>query len=291
VRYRFIREQHDWHSVKMLYRVMKVSRGGYYEWLKRPPCARQREDQRLLKKIEKLHYECREAYGAIRLSNELEKLGERCSRHRVARLKREKSLWTKRRRRFVLTTKADPGHARYPNVLARQFAAPKVNRIWVGDVTSVWTLEGWLYLAVLLDLHSRRIVGWSMGAACGDELTLAALQSALELRMPEPGLLHHTDRGAHYTSIRYQEQLRARGVVCSMSRIANCLDNAVAESFFSTLKNELTLHERFKTRAEARTAIFDFIEMFYNSVRQHSYLDGLSPTEYEKVTASLTTCP
>jgi putative transposase len=291
VRYRFIREQHDWHSVKTLCRVMKVSRGGYYDWLKREPCARQREDQRLLKKIEKLHYAFKEAYGAIRLSGELEKIGERCSRHRVARLKRSISLWTKRRRRFVVTTKADPGHVRYPNILARQFEAPAADRVWVGDVTSVWTLEGWLYLAILLDLHSRRIVGWSMGGACGDELTLAALRMALERRQPTPGLLHHTDRGAHYTSERYQSELRNHGVICSMSRIANCLDNAAAESFFSTLKNELTLHERYRTRADARTAIFEFIEMFYNPVRQHSYLDGLSPAQFEAVTHGLTTCP
>jgi putative transposase len=291
VRYRFIREQHDWHSVKVLCRTMKVSRGGYYDWLKRQPCARKREDDRLVKKIETLHYQFREAYGAIRLSGALEAMGERCSRHRVARLKRIKALWTKRRRRFVLTTKADPGHVRYPNVLARQFNAPAANRVWVGDVTSVWTLEGWLYLAVVLDLHSRRVIGWSMGPACGDELTLAALQTALEWRRPKPGLLHHSDRGSHYTSDRYQTQLRAYAVVCSMSCIANCLDNAAAESFFSTLKNELTLHERFKTRAEARTAIFDFIEMFYNPVRQHSYLDGPSPTQFESIIARLTTCP
>jgi putative transposase len=270
---------------------MKVSRGGYYDWLKRQPSERQREDDRLGKKIEQLHYQFREAYGAIRLSGELQVRGELCSRHRVARLKRARALWTKRRRRFVLTTKANPGHVRYPNLLARQFAAPAANRVWVGDVTSVWTLEGWLYLAVLLDLHSRRVIGWSMGSACGDELTLAALQMALDLRKPRPGLLHHTDRGAHYTSDRYQAQLRGHGVICSMSRIANCLDNAVAESFFSTLKNELTLHERFKTRAEARASIFEFIEMFYNPVRQHSYLDGISPTEFEKVTARLSTCP
>lgn len=291
MRYRFIREQHDWHSVKTLCRVMKVSRGGYYDWLKRQPSERQREDDRLGKKIEQLHYQFREAYGAIRLSDELQARGERCSRHRVARLKRARALWTKRRRRFVVTTKANPGHVRYPNLLARQFAAPTANQVWVGDVTSVWTLEGWLYLAVLLDLHSRRVIGWSMGAACGDELTLAALQMALDLRKPRPGLLHHTDRGAHYTSDRYQAQLRGHGVICSMSRVANCLDNAAAESFFSTLKNELTLHERFKTRAEARATIFEFIEMFYNPVRQHSYLDGMSPIQFEKVTARLTTCP
>jgi putative transposase len=145
----------------------------------------------------------------------------------------------------------------------------------------VWTFEGWLYLAIVLDLYSRRIIGWSMGPTCKDELTIAALQMAIEARLPQQDLLHHSDRGAHYTSAAYQQLLAQHGICCSMSRIANCLDNAVAESFFSTLKNEQTLHERYRTRAQARTAIFEFIELFYNPVRQHSYLHGMSPMQFE----------
>lgn len=290
MRYAFIKEQHDWHSVKNLCRWLQVSRGGYYQWLKRPPSARVLEDRRLWPKVAQMHYQCREAYGARRLCGELRTVGETCGKHRIARLKRENQLWTKRHCRFVVTTKADPGHVRYPNLLDRNFKVDAPNRVWVTDVTNVWTLEGWLYLAVVVDLYSRRLVGWSMGSNCKDDLTVAALQMAIELRRPTRGLLHHSDRGAHYTSDRYQGILARQGILCSMSRIANCLDNAVAESFFSTLKNELTLHERYATRSEARASIFDYLEMFYNPVRQHSYLNGASPIEFEKAKARLTTC-
>jgi transposase InsO family protein len=261
---------------------MKVSRSGYYDWLGRSPSARAIEDGKLWPRIERMHHACREAYGSKRLRNELRKVGVRCSKHRIARLKRANRLWTKRHRRFVFTSKADPTHARYPNILNRQFTTEAANRVWVGDVTSVWTFEGWLYLAVILDLYSRRIIGWSMGSNCREELTIAALRMAIESRKPAAGLLHHTDRGAHYTSAKYQSVLSAHSMCCSMSRIANCRDNAVAESFFSTLKNEQTLHERYHTRAEARAAIFEFIELFYNPVRQHSHLNGLSPMQFER---------
>lgn len=290
MRYAFIKEQHDWHSVKNLCRWLQVSRGGYYQWLKRPLSARATEDQRLWPKIFHLHYLYREAYGAKRLGRALRATGEVCGKHRIARLKQANQLWTKRRRRFVFTSKAAAGHERYPNVLHRNFTTTAPNRVWVTDVTSVWTFEGWLYLAAVIDLYSRRLIGWSMAAHCKDELTVAALQMAIDLRKPKSGLLHHSDRGAHYTSDRYQAKLKEYGMTCSMSRIANCLDNAVAESFFSTLKNELTLHERFVNRSTARAAIFDFLEMFYNPVRQHSTLNGLSPIQFEKATARLITC-
>lgn len=291
MRYRFIREHIPQHSIAALCRAMKVSRSGYYDWVRRPPSARQIEDGKLWPKIERMHYRCREAYGAARLRDELLKVGVRCSKHRITRLKRENQLWTKRHRRFVFTSKADPMQARYPNLLNRRFTSDIANWVWVGDVTSVWTFEGWLYLAVILDLHSRRVIGWSMGSNCREELTIAALQMAIEVRGPTTGVMHHTDRGAHYTSARYQSMLRAHGMRCSMSRIANCHDNAVAESFFSTLKNEQTLHERYKTRAQARAAIFEFIELFYNPVRQHSHLNGLSPMQFERASVGLTTCP
>jgi putative transposase len=290
VRYAFIKEQHDWHSVTRMCRWLQVSRGGYYQWLKRPPSARAIEDQRLWPKIVQLHYQCREAYGAKRLSRKLRATGEVCGKHRIARLKQVNQLWTKRRRRFMASTQADPCSARYPNLLQRNFKTAAPNQVWVADVTNVWTLEGWLYLGVVIDLYSRRLIGWSMGSNPRDDLTVAALQMALELRQPKPGLLHHSDRGPHYTSDRYQSVLRQHNIRCSMSRVATCLDNAVAESFFSTLKNELTLHERYATRAEARTAIFDFMEMFYNPVRQHSTLNGLSPIQFEKANARLITC-
>jgi transposase InsO family protein len=290
MRYRFIREQHEWHSVNTLCRVMKVSRSGYYQWLSRKPCARELEDRRLWPKIEALHYRRREAYGAVRLRDDLRELGERCSAHRIARLKRANRLWTKRRRRFVLTTKADAGHARYPNLLDRQFHVEAPDRVWVADVTSVWTMQGWLYLAVVLCLYSRRVVGWSMSARNGEALTMAALEMALQFREPEPGLLHHSDRGTHYASQRYRQLLKAHGAESSMSGTGNCYDNAVAESFFSTLKNELTLHERYETRDQARASIFDYIEVFYNRERRHSYIGSRSPADFERRGSSLTGC-
>jgi putative transposase len=270
---------------------MQVSPSGYYDWLKREPSTRAIEDLRLWPKIVQYHFQRKERYGAKRLCTDLRAEGEVCSRHRIARLKRANKLWTQRYRRFVLTTKADPGHARYPNLLRRNFKTAIPNRVWVTDVTSIWTFEGWLYLAAVIDLYSRRLVGWSMGSNCKDDLTVAALQMAIDLRRPKSGLIHHSDRGAHYTSDRYQAVLANYKMKCSMSRTANCLDNAVAESFFSTLKNELTLHERYKTRSEARASVFDYLEMFYNPVRQHSYLNGLSPLQFEKANARLTTCP
>ncbi len=282
MRYQFIRDQQQWHSITALCNAMKVSRSGYYDWVRRSPSARAVEDKKLWPKIERMHHRCREAYGAVRLRNELRKVGVRCSKHRIARLKRANKLWTKRRRCFVYTSKAVPDQARYPNILNRRFAAASANQVWVGDVTSVWTFEGWLYLAVVLDIYSRRVIGWSMADHCKESLTLAALQMAIDEREPVAGLLHHTDRGAHYTSSGYQSLLSTHSIRCSMSRIANCRDNAVAESFFSTLKNELTLHERYKTRNQARAAIFEFIELFYNPVRQHSHLQGLSPMQFER---------
>jgi putative transposase len=289
MRYRFIGEQHEWHSVKTLCRVMKVSRSGYYQWASRKPCARELEDRRLWPKIEALHYRRREAYGAVRLRDDLREMGERCSVHRIARLKRANSLWTKRRRRFVLTTKAHAGHARYPNLLQRQFHAAAPGRAWVADVTSVWTMQGWLYLAVIVCLYSRRVVGWSMSSRNGEALTIAALEMALRLHKPAPGALHHSDRGVHYASQRYQQILRQQGMLSSMSGTGNCYDNAVAESFFSTLKNELTLHERYETRDQARASIFDYIEVFYNRERRHSHVGRISPLEFEQ-RSSLTGC-
>lgn len=276
--------------MQLLCRVMKVSRSGYYQWLKRKACRRAREDQRLSRAVTTLHYRFREAYGAQRLSEELRRKGILCSRHRVGRLKRNLALWTKRRRRFVRNGKADPGHVRCGNELNRQFVVSKPNRVWAADVTYVWTMESWLYVAVVLDLYSRRVIGWSMGSNCKEELTVAALQMALDQRGPKPGLLHHSDRGVHYAGKRYQELLRTHGIRASMSRAGHCQDNAVVESFFSSLKNELTLHDRYETRAQARAAVFDYIEVFYNRERQHSHIQNLSPTQFESRAGSLTGC-
>jgi transposase InsO family protein len=261
---------------------MKVSRGGYYQWLVRKPSARTKANEQLGKRLVKLHHRFREAYGTLRLCHELRKKRIHCSPRRVARIKRNLGLWTKRRRRFVMQRHSDSRHARYENVLKCRFHVNQPNRVWVSDVTCVWTMQRWLYVAVVIDLFSRRIIGWSMGNNAGEELTLAALQMAIELRGPKPGLLHHSDRGVHYAARRYQQLLTQHGIRSSMSRPAQCTDNAVAESFFSSLKNELTLHEQYRSHDQARASIFDYIEMFYNRERQHSHLGQLSPIEFER---------
>lgn len=281
MRYRFIREQQAQYSVSLLCQAMKVSRSGFYDWRDRGPSARAREDERLGRLLVKLHERHRQTYGTLRLHQELKARGESCSKHRVARLKRTLGLWTKRRKRFVRTSKSDFGQ-RFRNVLNRGFAVKKANRVWASDVTAISTLQGWLYLAIVLDLYSRRVVGWSMADSNSQQLTIDALQMALQLRQPRPGLLHHSDRGCNYTSNGYQQLLRQWRIRPSMSRAANCHDNAVAESFFSTLKNELICRRRFKTREEAKGSIFDYIEVFYNRERRHSYLKGMSPCQYEE---------
>jgi len=282
VRYRFIKEQHEWHKVTTLCRVMDVSRSGYYQWLDRKPCARVIANARLGKRVVRLHYKYREAYGSEKICNELRKKGIRCSPRRIAKIKRNLALWTKRRRRFVFLRNSDSRHARHDNLLRRRFKVNQPNRVWASDVTCVWTMERWLYIAVVIDLYSRRVIGWSMGSNAGEDLTLAALKMAIESRGPKPGLLHHSDRGVHYAGQRYQRLLREHGIRASMSRPANCTDNAVVESFFSTLKNELTLHEQYASRSQARAAIFNYIEMFYNRERQHSTLGYVSPVEFER---------
>jgi putative transposase len=259
---------------------MEVSRSAYYEWLHCPESARAKADRELAGDLARLHFELREACGSIRLSRELARRGRRVGKHRIARLKRIYGLWTRRRHRFVRTASSRPDRCVYPNTLNRQFSAAQPNTVWVSDVTAIWTLQGWLYLAVVIDLCSRRVIGWSSGPRFDTALTLAALNQALRRRgAPE---MHHSDRGPHYRSSEYQERLKVREIVASMSRAGNCYDNAVAESFFSSLKNEETLHHRYATREDARSALYDYIEVFYNRKRLHSTLGYVSPVEFER---------
>lgn len=209
------------------------------------------------------------------------------SRDRVARLMRENNLRGRRKRRFRNTTDSDHTHPVAPNVLERQFTTKQPNAAWVGDVTYIWTMEGWLYLAVILDLYSRRVVGWAMSNRIDQTLTLRALHMALTAREPGHGLIHHTDRGSQYAATAYRKLLKARAIVCSMSRRGNCWDNAVAESFFATLKVELVRESLFRTRAQATSEIFEYIEVFYNRERRHSSLDYVSPLEFERNHVSL----
>jgi transposase InsO family protein len=235
----------------------------------------------LLEQMQQLHRQTQARYGAVKMWHALRASGIVCGRHRVARLRRLHGLEARRTRRFRMVVEQHQFAPPAPNRLHQIFVAPAANRVWVGDLTAIATRSGWLYLAVLLDLFSRRVIGWAMGAKPDQHLAMEALQMALVSRRPHQGLIHHTDQGATYTSMAYQHRLAAHGIAASMSRKGNCYDNAVAESFFSTLKNDL-VHERdYQTREEARAEIFEFIEVFYNRQRLHQTLGYVSPEQFE----------
>jgi putative transposase len=288
-RYRFIHAERATYPVTVLCRVLRVARSAYYAWARRGVSARARADEALAAQIVAAHERSRRTYGAPRIHAELRASGVRCARKRVARLMRAAGLVGCHRRRRVRTTVADPAQPPAPNLVARDFAAPAPDRLWLGDITYIATREGWLYLAVLLDAHSRRVVGWAMADHLRTELALDALTMALGQRRPGAGLMHHTDRGCQYTAAAYQEALAARGVTVSMSRPGECLDNAMAESFFATLKAEVTDAQIWPSRAAARTAVFEWIEVWYNRQRRHSALAYQPPAVFEEVL--LLPCP
>ena len=281
-RYRFILEKKADYPLAALCRALHVSRSGYYAWAGRKVSARTQADAALTARIAAAHTRSRRTYGAPRVHAELRAAGVRCARKRVARLMGAAGLVGCHRRRRTRTTVAEPTHVPAPNRIARDFTAPRPNRLWLGDSTYVATHEGWLYLAVLLDAHSRRVVGWAMADHLRTELALDALTMALRARHPGAGLVHHTDRGSQYTAAAYQATLVTHGVTCSMSRAGECLDNAVAESFFATLKAELVDTRAWPTRAAARLAIFAWIEVWYNRQRRHSTLGYLTPVAHER---------
>ena len=264
-------------------RVLEVSTQGYYAWAKREPSNRAKENLSLAADIKAIHAGSRRTYGAPRVRAELVARGQQVGKNRVARLMRQEGVQARRKRKFRCTTDSKHNLPVAPNVLQRDFDADAPNQAWVTDITYVWTLEGWLYLAAILDLFSRRVVGWSMSTSLERGLALEALQMALQGRQPPAGLVHHSDRGCQYASRDYRAVLDAHGIVCSMSRKGDCWDNAVAESFFGSLKAEVLNDREFATRAEARLAIFDYIEVFYNRRRRHSYLGFLSPADYERL--------
>ena len=282
MKYAFIRTHESVHRVTRLCAALAVSRSGYYAWRDRVPSARTREDGRLLPLLRQLHREMREQYGAVKLWREAQGRGIPCGRHRVARLRKLGTLEAKRVRRFRVIVEHHQLPPPAPNLLEQQFVAPALNRIWVGDITLVSTRAGWLYVAVLLDLCSRRVIGWAMREKPDQQVTLEALAMAVRQRRVQPGLIHHSDQGAQYSCGAYQQRLATLGITPSMSRKGNCYDNAVAESFFSTLKNELIHHQTYHTRDEARREIFAFIEGFYNRQRLHQSLGYLSPLEFER---------
>ncbi len=288
-RYRFVHEEKAVFAVAMLCRVLRVARSGYYAWARRGVSARAQADEALITRIAAVHERSRRTYGAPRVHAELRAAGVRCARKRVARLMRAAGLVGCHRRRRARTTVADPAHTPAPNLVARDFTAAGPDRLWVGDITYLPTHEGWLYLAVLLDVHSRRVVGWAMADHLRTELALAALAMALRVRRPPPGLVHHTDRGCQYTAAAYREALAARGVTVSMSRAGECLDNAMAESFSATLKAEIADARVWPSRAAARTATFEWIEIWYNRQRRHSALNYRAPVTFEEDV--LLSCP
>lgn len=265
--------------IRMMCSVLEVSRSGYYAWRRRPPSKRAQEAEQITVAIHAAHRSGRGSYGSPRVTKELKSQGVQVGRHRVARLMREQEIQGLPHRRFRVTTVSDPSLAVAPNGLAREFQVDQPDRVWAADLTYLWTQEGWLYLAVVLDLCSRRIVGWSLGTDLSTELPLRALRMALGQRSPAD--LHHSDRGCQYASAAYRAELAKHGIECSMSRRANCWDNAPVESFFSTLKRELVRRSPWQTRAQARADVFDYIEVFYNRQRRHSALDYQSPSNFE----------
>lgn len=283
--FRFIAAVVADHPVALSCRVLGVSRAGFYAWCRRPPSARARVDAALTDVIHRLHRASGGTYGAPRIHADLQAEGRRHGRKRIARLMRQAGLaGCHRRRRRPRTTIPDPAAAPAPNLVQRAFTPLAPDRLWLADITYIPTEEGWLYLAAVLDAFSRRVVGWAMAKHLRTELVLDALTMALGTRRPAAGLIHHSDRGCQYTSVAFGRRLAESGLLPSMSRAGNCWDNAVAESFFATLKRELVDRpdrQAWPTRATARQALFDFIEVFYNRRRRHSSLRYLSPAAYE----------
>jgi transposase InsO family protein len=284
VRYACIQQHTGAFTLRLMCQVLAVSRAGYYAWRSRRPSARAQTDTRLRVTIRAIHAESRQRYGSPRIHRELRARQWACSRKRVARLMRLDGLRGKRSRRYRATTQAD-GTPPAPNRLRRAFRVAALNQVWASDVTACWTAEGWLYLGVVLDLASRRIVGWAAGASPGQELTVPALRQALQRRAPRVGLLHHSDRGAHYTGTVYQRLLTAHGATVSMSRRGDCWDNAVVESFFATLKTELLTETTWRSRADGIDALRQYLA-WYNGQRLHSTLGYVSPAMFERQLAA-----
>jgi len=279
MRYRCIHRRRSQYPIRMMCRTLQVSASGYYAWRSRPESQRERDNRELTRIIRRLHAHSDGTYGSPRLQVELRSEGYRCGRARVARLMRLVGLKGCPKRRFRVTGKS--GTTAAANLLSQDFSAAHSDQRWASDITFIWTGQGWLYLAVVMDLYSRRIVGWSMSRRINRHLALNALNMALGHRQPGWGLIHHSDRGAQYLSDDFQALLKQHGMLCSVSDTGSCYDNAVVESFFASLKRERIKRRKYRTRDEARADIFDYIERFYNRERRHSYLGHISPADYE----------
>jgi putative transposase len=280
--YRLIEAEKTSFPVHLMCRMLGVSRSGYYGWRDRPPSRRSREDTALTKKVREIHRRSRETYGSPRVHAELKALGTRCSRKRVERLMRQAGVRGCMRGRRGGTTHRSKKAAPAEDLLKRDFTATQADRVWVADITYVATAEGFLYMAFILDVHSRRIVGWAMERHLRTQIVVDALKMAVWRRKPAPGLIHHSDQGVQYTSLSFSERLKEIGITPSMGRTGSALDNAMAESFVSTLKAELVSGLKFPTRQAAKTAIFEYLETFYNTRRLHSSLEYRSPSDFEE---------
>jgi transposase InsO family protein len=269
--------------VKKMASIFNLSRSCYYTWLNSEPSVHERRDRELLAEITRIFNLKRKLYGSPRIYNELHGTEYSCSQNRIARLMRENKLVARQKKRFKGTTDSSHDYPVSPNLLNRNFSVDSINKCWVSDITYIDTMEGWLYLCTILDLFSRKVVGWSMAAHLRAELAIDALDMAVMHRNPPDGLIFHSDRGIQYASKEFREKLQPYNMIQSMSRKGNCWDNAPAESFFSTLKIEEVYQKKYITKEEARRSIFEYIEVFYNRQRSHSFLDYLSPVKYEEL--------
>lgn len=285
MKYAFIREQRQYHSLTKLCFLLNVSSSGYYDWCDRPSSQTARDNQRLITKIRCYHKASRSIYGSPRIHKDLTNDGEIVSRQRVARLMKTQGIESKMVKKFVVTTNSKKTTLPAPDRLKRQFYRTSKDQAWVSDTTFIRTRQGWLYLAVMIDLYSRQVIGWGMSEKNDTKLVSDALIMAKWRRGKLKDVIVHSDQGSTYASGDYRKLLQDNNMLCSMSRKGECHDNAVAESFFGSLKTELVDHEDYRTRQEAKQSLFEYIEIFYNRQRRHSYLGYISPEEYERVSA------
>lgn len=285
MKYKLIASEKAHISVRAACHFLSVSESGYYAWASRGPSERQRQDMVLLAHIREVFALSNNSYGSPRMTVELQEAGLSVGRRRVARLMRENGLKAWVKRRFKSTTNSKHAFAVAPNLLDQDFTATAPNEKWAGDMSYIWTAEGWLYLAVILDLYSRKVIGWAISNRMKKELPMEALDRAVALRQPEAGVIHHSDRGSQYCSHDYQKKLKDHGFLISMSAKGNCYDNAAVETFFKTIKNELVWRTSFATRQQAEIMIGKYIDGFYNHKRRHSTLGYMSPVQFEKINA------
>ncbi len=283
MKYRFIMENRKEFRLGKMCKILEVSRSGYHKYVRRKMTQKRLDDQYLLEQIEKIYHNYRGVYGSPRIYKELRKQGFKCNRKRVVRIMRTHGIRAKTKRKYKVTTNSEHNYPVAENIVGQNFHSTETNKIWVSDITYIWTKEGWLYLCCILDLCSRMIVGWHLDVTLRSSLVIAALKQAIVNRGENPGIIFHSDRGSQYASDEVREFLNEDKMIQSMSRKGNCYDNAVMESFFHTLKSELISFEQFNSRQEAKMKIFDYIEIFYNRQRSHSTIGYLSPFEFEEL--------